>query len=115
MGNVHSDVTSNVKAQADAQDSETYKLIDVKGGGELMKLMKDPVLRRNTAKLDEEIYKRVIDCLYNEGRGEDVTLNNFNFKFYIYISFYVRSQFNKLFLTVRQINLKIAYHRRLLI
>ena len=72
MGNAQSDVTSNVKAQADAQESETYKLIDVKGGGELMKLMKDPALRRNKVKLDEEIRKRIIGCLYNEGRGEEV-------------------------------------------
>ena len=75
MGNAQSDVTNNIKAQADAQESETYKLIDVKGGGELMKLMKDPVLRRNKTKLDEEIYKCIIGCLYNEGKGEEVCLS----------------------------------------
>ena len=78
MGNAHTDVTSNVKAQADAQESETYKLMDVKGGGELMKLMKDPVLRRNPTKLDDEIYKRVIGCLYNEGKGEEVIFKYLN-------------------------------------
>jgi hypothetical protein len=72
MGNAQSDVTNNVKAQADAQESVTYKLIDVKGGGELMKLMKDPVLRKNKPKLDEEIRKRIIDCLYSDGKGEEV-------------------------------------------
>jgi hypothetical protein len=74
MGNAQSDVTNNVKAQADAQDSETYKLIDVKGGGELMQLMKDPVLRKNKPKLDEEIRKRVVHCLYNEGKGEEIPI-----------------------------------------
>ena len=77
MGNTPSDVTNNVKAQADAQDCDIYKLIDVKGGGDLMKLMKDSVLKRTTDKLDEEIYKLVIGCLYNKGRGEIVCLMKF--------------------------------------
>lgn len=72
MGNAHSDVTNNVKAQADAQDNETYKLVDVKGGGILVKMMKEAILTKNKANLDEEIHKLVLPCLYNEGKGEDV-------------------------------------------
>ena len=78
MGITHSDVTNNVKAQADAQESETYKLVDLKGSGELIKLMKDPFLQKNKAKLDEEIHKKVIKCLYNDGKGEEVRLKKKN-------------------------------------
>ena len=74
MGNTQSDVTNNVKAQADAQDNVAYKLVDVKNGGELVKLFKDPALRANKALLDEEVYKRVLPCLYNDGIGEEVLI-----------------------------------------
>jgi hypothetical protein len=73
MGNTHTDVTNNVKAQADAQDNICYKLVDVKNGGELIRLIKDPDLK-NSQKLDDEIRKSVISCLYNEGRGDEVCL-----------------------------------------
>lgn len=70
MGNTASDVTHNVKAQADGSSiNNTYKLVDLKGGGELLKLVKDPLLRVNDDKLNEEIRKRVINCLYNDGEG----------------------------------------------
>ena len=65
-------IFSNIKAQADAQESVTYKLIDVKGGGELVQIMKEFVLQRKTRGLDGEIYRRVIDCVYDEGKGKDV-------------------------------------------
>jgi hypothetical protein len=73
MGNTHSDVTNNVKAQADAQENEAYKLIDVKGNGELMKLMKDLNLRKNKTLLDEIIKNTVIKYVYNEGKGSNVS------------------------------------------
>ena len=73
MGNTHSDVTDRVKEQIYAnRDSDTYKLVDIKGGGELIELMKDQVLSKNSSKLDDAIRKKVIDSLYNEGKGEDV-------------------------------------------
>ena len=72
MGNTHSDVTNNVKAQADAQDNVSYKLVDVKNGGELVKLIKNPELRKNPALLEEEVRKHIEWCLYDGGRGEDV-------------------------------------------
>jgi hypothetical protein len=73
MGNTHSDVTARVKEQIYAdKKSETYKLVDIKGGGELIELMKDPIFTKNSLKLDDAIKKKVFDSLYNEGKGEYV-------------------------------------------
>ena len=73
MGITHSDVTNNVKAQADSgEESETYKLINVKGGGELIQLMKNSDLALNKELLDEEIRKKIIKYLYNNGAGKKV-------------------------------------------
>ena len=44
----------------------------MKGGGELVQIMKEFVLQRKTRSLDGEIYRRVIDCVYDEGKGKDV-------------------------------------------
>ena len=44
----------------------------MKGGGELVQIMKEFVLQRKTRGLDGEIYRRVIDCVYDEGKGKDV-------------------------------------------
>ena len=74
MGNTHTDVTNNVKAQADAQDNISYKLVDVKNGGELVGLVRDPDLRKQPILLEDEIRERIISCLYDEGRGEEVCL-----------------------------------------
>ena len=89
MGNVHTDVTNNVKAQAyGTHDSETYKLLDVNGGGELIELMKDPLLNKNSSRLDSAIRKKVINCMYNDGLGADVCqFNNFT-KIFINISIF---------------------------
>ena len=75
MGNTHTDVTEKVKAQIYAsRDTETYRLLDIKGGGELIQLMKDPILAKNSEQLDDAIRKKVIDAIYDEGKGRDVRL-----------------------------------------
>lgn len=74
MGNTTSDVTNNVKAQADAQENPTYKLLDIKGGGELIKLMKEVNTNKNYNNLNDRIREMIIGMLYNEGRGENVKL-----------------------------------------
>ena len=76
MGNTTSDVTNNVKAQADAQDSKTYNLINVQGSGELVTLMKIANATKDYSKLDENIRNKVIGCLYNNGEGEYVNLSD---------------------------------------
>jgi hypothetical protein len=74
MGITHSDVTNNVKAQADSrlrQESDTYKLVNVKGEGELIQLMKKSYAE-NEELLNKEIHKKIIKFLYNNGEGKKV-------------------------------------------
>jgi hypothetical protein len=49
-------------------------LIDVKGGGQLIQIMKDHVLKRKVTELNDDIYKSIINCLYDEGNGRDVKI-----------------------------------------
>jgi hypothetical protein len=72
MGNTTSDITDNVKAQADAQESPVYRLVDVKGRGELVKLMKAAKLSNDFSVIDKEINDQVGKFLYNNGEGEYV-------------------------------------------
>ena len=72
MGNTASDITDNVKAQADAQESPVYTLVDVKGRGELVKLMKAAKQTKDFGTIDNEIRKKVVTFLYNQGDGQDV-------------------------------------------
>lgn len=70
MGNTSSNVTSGVKKQADSGSLEIYQLVDLKGGGEMVTLMKEAAKSKTTALLDEKIYDRVLPFLYNEGAGQ---------------------------------------------
>jgi transient receptor potential cation channel subfamily V member 5 len=74
MGNTTSDVTNNVKAQADAQENPPYKLLDIKGGGELIKLMKEANLNKDYSNLNERLREMIVGMLYNEGNGKNVIL-----------------------------------------
>lgn len=49
MGNVHSDITSGVKKQADADVSKQkiYSLVNVKKGGILIEIMKNAMRKRD--------------------------------------------------------------------
>ncbi len=78
MGNTASDVTNNVKAQADAAESATYKLVNMKGGGELISLMETAKLTKDYTSVNEQIKQKVSGLLYNEGKGEYVTAPNRN-------------------------------------
>jgi hypothetical protein len=78
-------VKNNVKAQADSrlrQESDTYKLVNVKGEGELIQLMKKIMLK--TKRLNEEIRKKILKFLYNNGEEKKVNryfiLQNFRLK-----------------------------------
>jgi hypothetical protein len=74
MGNTQSDVTNNVKAQADAAESATYKLVNMKGSGELISLMETAKLTKDFTSVDAEIRQKVFGLLYNEGRGDLVNI-----------------------------------------
>ena len=72
MGNrLNSNVTSGVKQQA-AGDTGFYNLIDLKGGGELVELMKKANRTKNYKELDETIRDNLKRFLYNGGEGKIV-------------------------------------------
>lgn len=73
MGNTTSDVNDSVKAQADSENGpDIYKLINVNGGGELVRLMKLSMSTKNYNDIDNFIKTEVVKYLYNDGQGEHV-------------------------------------------
>ncbi|XP_065581675.1 uncharacterized protein LOC136041060 isoform X1 [Artemia franciscana] len=70
MGNAESNVTSGVKKQADTSSVTCYKLVDLKGGGLLVDLMKMAAKTRNYSEVDEAIRAMVKPYLYNGGAGK---------------------------------------------
>lgn len=72
MGNkMNSNIASGVKAQA-AGNAAAYRFVDVKGGGELVELMKKANRTKNYKELDERIRDGFKDYMENEGRGKMV-------------------------------------------
>jgi transient receptor potential cation channel subfamily V protein 5 len=76
MGNVTSDLTYNIKAQAEALSDgpPIYKLVGVAGDGELVRLMKIAIRTKNFNEIDRLIRTTVVKFLYNEGRCENITI-----------------------------------------
>ena len=74
MGNINSNVTSGVKEQAAGQTKKfkLYQYLDMKGGGELVELMKKANKTKNYVELDETIKEGLKQFLYNEGNGKKV-------------------------------------------
>ena len=73
MGNTTSDVNDSLKAQADSENGpDIYKLWNVNGSGELVRLMKIGLSTKNYSELDNFIKTEVVKYLYNDGQGEDV-------------------------------------------
>lgn len=60
MGNTESNVTSGVKKQAGAALLAIYKLVDLKGGGLLVDMMKRAAQNKQYAELDHAIKTKVI-------------------------------------------------------
>ncbi|XP_069120807.1 transient receptor potential cation channel subfamily V member 5-like isoform X4 [Argopecten irradians] len=73
MGNT-TVVASNVKAQGDSDVKKLYQLVDLKGGGELVELMKIARWRKNYKVIDEKIQTDVKKFLYNDGDGKKVPI-----------------------------------------
>ncbi|KAJ1523053.1 hypothetical protein ONE63_002181 [Megalurothrips usitatus] len=69
MGNAESNVTSGVKNQAGPSVQPLYKLVDVKGGGLLVDMMKRAAQTKQFAELDHAIKTKVEPFLYNKGKG----------------------------------------------
>ncbi|XP_054262159.1 transient receptor potential cation channel subfamily V member 5 [Macrosteles quadrilineatus] len=70
MGNSESNVASGVKKQADTSNVQMYKLVDLKGGGLLVELMKRAAQNKQYAELDHAIKTKVEPFLYNRGKGK---------------------------------------------
>ena len=76
MGNkLHTNVTSGIKEQA-AGTTKMYYFTDLKGGGELVELMKKANRTKNYTALDILIRDELKPFLYNEGRGKMVHIRD---------------------------------------
>ncbi|KAL0276082.1 UNVERIFIED_CONTAM: hypothetical protein PYX00_003742 [Menopon gallinae] len=69
MGNTESNVTSGVKKQAGTSEQPLYKLVDLKGGGLLVDMMKRAAQTKQYAELDHAIKTKIEPFLYNKGKG----------------------------------------------
>lgn len=56
MGNAESNVTSGIKKQTDAGSLKIYSLMDLKGGGELVVMMKEAAKTRDYSDVKTKIY-----------------------------------------------------------
>ncbi|XP_012217412.1 transient receptor potential cation channel subfamily V member 5 isoform X1 [Linepithema humile] len=70
MGNTESNVTSGVKKQTDTSSILLYKLVDLKGGGLLVDMMKRATQTKQYAELDHALRTKVEPFLYNKGKGK---------------------------------------------
>ncbi|XP_077294935.1 transient receptor potential cation channel subfamily V member nanchung [Arctopsyche grandis] len=69
MGNTESNVTSGIKKQAGASTRLLYKMVDLKGGGLLVDMMKRALQSKQYAEIDHAIKTKVEPFLYNKGQG----------------------------------------------
>ncbi|XP_072935457.1 transient receptor potential cation channel subfamily V member 5-like isoform X2 [Epargyreus clarus] len=76
MGNTESNVTSGVKKQAGTSEQKLYKLIDLKGGGLLVDMMKRAVQNKQYAEIDHAIKTKVEPFLYNKGAGRYIPISH---------------------------------------
>eukprot|EP00106_Octopus_bimaculoides_P008929 XP_014776371.1 PREDICTED: transient receptor potential cation channel subfamily V member 5-like [Octopus bimaculoides] len=74
MGVKLSKVPLGVKAQANTTGMKLYKLVDLKGGGELVECMKN---MKDHNELDKKIIKDVTPFLYNGGAGKKIHISEF--------------------------------------
>ncbi|XP_076239493.1 transient receptor potential cation channel subfamily V member nanchung [Calliopsis andreniformis] len=70
MGNTEGNVASGVKKQTDASSILMYKLVDLKGGGLLVDMMKRATQTKQYAELDHALRTKVEPYLYNKGKGK---------------------------------------------
>lgn len=74
MGNTESNVASGVKKQAGVSTQLLYKLVDLKGGGLLVDMMKRACQSKQYAEIDHAIKTKVEPFLYNKGAGKYVPI-----------------------------------------
>ncbi|CAB3220911.1 unnamed protein product [Arctia plantaginis] len=76
MGNTESNVTSGVKKQAGTSLQNLYKLVDIKGGGLLVDMMKRALQNKQYAEIDHAIKTKVEPFLYNKGKGRYIPVSH---------------------------------------
>lgn len=64
MGNTESNVTSGVKKQAGVSTQPLYKLVNLKGGGLLVDMMKRACQNKQYAEIDHAIKTKVSRILF---------------------------------------------------
>ncbi|XP_066600536.1 transient receptor potential cation channel subfamily V member 5 isoform X2 [Prorops nasuta] len=75
MGNTESNVASSVKKQTDTSSILLYKLVDLKGGGLLVDMMKRATQTKQYAELDHALRTKVEPFLYNKGKGKWIPID----------------------------------------
>ncbi|XP_053601243.1 transient receptor potential cation channel subfamily V member 5 [Plodia interpunctella] len=76
MGNTESNVASAVKKQAGTSEQKLYKLLDLKGQGLLVDMMKRAVQNKQYAEIDHAIKTKVEPFLYNKGNGRYIPISH---------------------------------------
>lgn len=81
MGNKVSTVGDDVKRQGegsgvDSRAADVYKMVDLKGGGELVEMMKRARWTKNFKEIDDTIQEKVKTFLYDGGRGKKVPISH---------------------------------------
>ncbi|XP_052720179.1 transient receptor potential cation channel subfamily V member 5-like isoform X10 [Crassostrea angulata] len=77
MGNKISTVGDDVKRQGEGSGgaADVYKMVDLKGGGELVEMMKRARWTKNFKEIDDTIQEKVRTFLYDGGRGKKVPIS----------------------------------------
>lgn len=75
MGNTESNVTNSVKKQAGVSTQPMYKLMNLKGGGLLVDMMKRAAASKQFAEIDHAIKTKVEPYLYNKGAGKYIPIS----------------------------------------
>lgn len=75
MGNTESNVTSGVKKQAGVSTQSMYQLVNLKGGGLLVDIMKRAAQNKQYAEIDHAIKTKVEPYLYNKGAGKYIPVS----------------------------------------
>lgn len=75
MGNTESNVTSGVKKQAGVSTQSLYKLVNLKGGGLLVDMMKRAAQSKQFAEIDHAIKTKVEPYLYGKGSGKYIPVS----------------------------------------
>jgi hypothetical protein len=81
MGNKVSTVGDDVKRQGegsgvDSRAADVYKMVDLKGGGELVEMMKRARWTKNFKEIDDTIQEKIKTFLYDGGRGKKVPITD---------------------------------------